>query len=189
MNIYDSFIDTKIIFKNRLTNTEIIQNDMKLVEPPKQNGGLLGSFLTGALNILDSILEEASAQNTALAEIKTLCQILLNDNSDKNFSKKSFRNEYFTENNIEIYMSYDDTIFGSCNDGFAITQNGIYSHEMFSAEVVYVSFDDFKNTKTITTNGSLIFADNLQIAYKGGSNEKKERVIEIFQAIRYILNK
>lgn len=90
---------------------------------------------------------------------------------------------YANVNSEKIFVLIDDTVFGGAKDGIAITNNGIYCHEIYG-DSKFLAWDSIK---TITAKGIGIFADG-KLFYKFSIISKKEVLIIANQLNEIIKN-
>ena len=81
----------------------------------------------------------------------------------------------------EVFLTYDDSIWQSGNNGFIITSDGVFAKESFG-EVIHVSFDTLSAMASGSgdidlVNGAKAEINGLLIAYCTGANHEIVKII------------
>lgn len=88
------------------------------------------------------------------------------------------------ENDADIYLAHDDTVFGTGKNGFAIAKSGLYCRRLGDRYTSHMSYREFARADRIYCSGSEIFADGTPIAYfTGASEDELQRLVRLYQSI------
>lgn len=135
--------------------------------------------------------DTGNISDESITAIEELCVNFAKSNGEKYMEKEMTEKmkKYFDiPQNEKIFLSHDDTVFGSGKDGFVITEKGFYCNKCFENELYFVAYSDFTKIPTLSWDTGYLYADDKLISYVTISDDKERESFEklymdIFEAL------
>lgn len=85
-------------------------------------------------------------------------------------------------NTKKVYMLYDDTMFGSCKNGIAVCDNGVFFKNDALSEIKYKYFtwEQFGSLNIYIKGNDICFGDNYKAGAASGLKVGREKMLELF---------
>jgi hypothetical protein len=111
-------------------------------------------------------------------------EVLENTSGDEDDFESSRKIERGLElqQNDEVFLIHDDTMFKSGKNGFAITYEGIYCRE-FMEDAIFVSWDDFARGKKPERDDSYMRQGKKPLTYYTGSGEVQDELEDLIMLL------
>ena len=118
--------------------------------------------------------------------VRAICGDFYDDVDDDSFylTDKIIAGLGIDDDQEEIFLIHDDTIFKSGKNGFAITDNGFYYRGMGEPEGYVVYWKDFAECEKPVINGSDIVVNDVAIAYFTGNSAIRDRLLQTYRDLR-----
>lgn len=183
-DIYNDFINSKINIQNELFTISDVQEESDIEESEQ-------------LHIDDKFDDIKSHQqeqeNDIYKKIKWYCRdvVLRVRHKSKNDLKfhvaNNLRYHLGIKDSDEVYLGHDDTIFKNGKIGFAITNDGIFSREMFGSKH-HLEFKELNNISNFYWENGTLYGDEYILAICTGSSDfEKDVLIELFKFIKNLV--
>ena len=190
-DIYNDFINSKINIQNELVTVSDVQEEFDLEEEDRL-------YIDGKLYNDTKLYQQEKDIITndihdIYKEIKLYCRdvVLRVRDESKNYSKfhvaNNLRYHLGIKDSDEVYLGHDDTIFKNGKIGFAITNDGIFSREMFGSKH-HIEFKELNNISNFYWKNATLYGDEYILAICAtGSDFDKDVLIELFKFIKKLV--
>lgn len=110
-----------------------------------------------------------------------LCRV---DRGNFRSSQKILNGLGIDENEEDVYLIHDDTMFKSGKNGFAITSEGLYCREMGERHVNFMSWEDLAKTRYAPiVDDSYIRIDGQSVAYYTDGSDDLEQLEDLYNRL------